>query len=325
MSQIASSASMKPAGLVATAPRRRWWNTLSGREAIAFYLFLSPWIIGFIWFTLGPMLAAGVLVFHKYDILGAPFPGKFVGLENIKQLLAGGDDLFWKSLRVTTVYTLFAVPSNVIVGYLIALMLNQSVRGLSIWRTIYYLPAVVPIVASAVLWQWMLNSEFGVVNYALWLVGIDGPNWFGSEDWVLPAYALMTIWHAGGGLILYLAAMQSVPTTLYDAAKVDGATALQRLRHVTIPMTTFVIFFTTVTGFIGSFQIFAAGFVITNGRPNNGSLFYVLYLYNVGWRYLQMGYAALLAWVLFLLILILTALLLLTSTKWVHYEGAEKA
>ena len=225
MSQIASSASMKPAGFAATAPRRRWWNTLSGREAIAFYLFLSPWIIGFIWFTVGPMLAAGVLVFHKYDILGAPFPGKFVGLDNIKQLLAGGDDLFWKSLRVTTVYTLFAVPANVIVGYLIALMLNQSVRGLSIWRTIYYLPAVVPIVASAVLWQWMLNSEFGVVNYALWLVGIDGPNWFGSEDWVLPAYALMTIWGAGGGLILYLAAMQSVPTTLYDAAKVDGANA----------------------------------------------------------------------------------------------------
>jgi multiple sugar transport system permease protein len=325
MSQIASSASVRPAGLAATAPRRRWWNTLSGREAIAFYLFLSPWIIGFIWFTVGPMIAAAVMVFHKYDILGTPFPGEYVGLDNVKRLLAGGDPLFWKSLRVTTVFTLFAVPANVIVGYVIALMLNQSIRGLSIWRTIYYLPAVVPIVATAVLWQWMLNSEFGVINYLLWLVGIRGPGWLGTEEWVLPSFALMTIWQAGGGLILYLAAMQGVPTTLYDAAKVDGANALQRLRHVTIPMTTFVIFFTTVTGFIGSFQIFAAGFVITNGKPNNASLFYVLYLYNVGWRYLQMGYAAVLAWVLFLLILILTILLLVTSTKWVHYEGAEKA
>lgn len=321
MVSMTESTIAKPEGASMSTTRRRWWQTGSGREELAFFLFLSPWIIGFIWFTAGPMLAALGLLFTSYDILTPP---KWVGLANIQNLLSG-DVLFWKSLRVTTVYTVVAVPAQVVVGYSMALLLNQNVRGLSFWRTVYYLPAVVPVVATGFLWKWLLNSEWGFINYLLWELGIEGPKWLGSEDWVLPAFIMMAVWQAGGGLILYLAAMQQVPTTLYDAAKVDGANAWQRLRHVTIPMTTFVIFFTTVTGFIFSFQIFAAGYVMTAGMPNNASLFYVLYLYNVGWRYLQMGYAATLAWFLFLLILGLTLALLATAKRWVHYEGEERA
>jgi multiple sugar transport system permease protein len=210
------------------------------------------------------------------------------------------------------------------IGYALALLLNRRVRFLSFWRTVYYAPAIVPVVASSYLWSWLLNKDFGAINGALSTLGLAGPNWLGHEEWVLPAFIMMSAWGSGGGIVLYLAAMQQVPTSLYDAAKVDGANAWQRLRHITIPMTTFIIFFTFVTGLIGTFQVFAAGYILTNGGPDNASLFYVLYLYRVGWQYLEMGYAAALAWFLFLVILLLTIVVLLTSRLWVYYEGDER-
>jgi multiple sugar transport system permease protein len=200
------------------------------------------------------------------------------------------------------------------------LLLNEKVSGLSVWRTLYFVPSIVPAIASAYLWTWMFNTDFGVINSVLKTFGLPGPKWFGSEEWVLPAFIIMQLWGAGGGLVLYLAALQGVPTTLYEAAKVDGAKGWQQLVHVTLPMTSPVILFTFLTGIIGSFQVFTAGYVVTNGGPNNASLFYVLYLFRNGWRYYEMGYAAALAWVLLLIILVLTVLSLYVSRRLVYYE-----
>lgn len=299
---------------------RSWWQSPQARkEALEGLVCLLPWILGFLAFTAGPLLYSAYISFTDYPILQTP---RWIGLENYHSMV--NDDLFWKSLRVTALYTLVAVPGGVIIGYLMALLLNQQIMGLSFWRTAYYVPAVVPAVATSYLWAWMFNPDFGVINGFLIRLGVEPPKWFGSEQWVLPAFIIMSLWSAGGGLVLYLAALQGVPTTLYDAAKVDGANAWHRLRHVTLPMTSPVILFTFLTGLIGSFQVFTAGFLITNGGPNNASLFYVLYLYRVGWRYFKMGYASALGWVLFAIILVLTLLTLRASGRLVYYESGEE-
>ncbi|MCX6045221.1 MAG: sugar ABC transporter permease, partial [Chloroflexi bacterium] len=254
--------------LQATAVRERaWWQSpLARKEALIGFLCLLPWLLGFIAFTAGPLLFSTYISFTDFPILKGP---RWVGLENYQSMLV--DDLFWKSLRVTAIYTLMAVPTGVVIGYVMALLLNQKIFGLAFWRTAYYVPAVVPAVAAAYLWAWMFNPDFGVINGLLARIGMVGPKWFGSEQWVLPAFIIMNLWGAGGGLVLYLAAMQGVPTTLYDAAKVDGANAWQRLWHITLPMTSPVILFTFLTGLIGSVQVFTAGFLVTNGGPNNAS------------------------------------------------------
>lgn len=299
---------------------RSWWQSPQTRkEALEGLVCLLPWIIGFLAFTAGPLIYSGYISLTDYPILQEP---KWVGLENFQSMFS--DDLFWKSLRVTALYTLVAVPGGVIIGYSIALLLNQQIFGLSFWRTAYYVPAVVPAVATAYLWAWMFNPDFGIINGFLLRLGVEPPKWFGSEEWVLPAFIIMSLWGAGGGLVLYLAALQGVPTSLYDAAKVDGANAWHRLRHVTLPMTSPVILFTFLTGLIGSFQVFTAGFLITNGGPNNASLFYVLYLYRVGWRYFKMGYASALGWVLFAIIMVLTLITLRASGRLVYYESSDE-
>jgi multiple sugar transport system permease protein len=295
---------------------RPWWRSpLARREALAGVVCLLPWIVGFLTFTAGPLLFSTYISFTDYPILKGP---RWIGLENYQSMIS--DDLFWKSLRITAVYTLAAVPLGVFIGYVMALLLNQNIFGLSFWRTAYYVPAV----AGAYLWAWMFNPDFGVINGFLMRLGLEAPKWFGSEQWVLPAFIIMNLWGAGGGLVLYLAAMQGVPTSLYDAAKVDGANAWRRLWHVTLPMTSPVILFTFLTGLIGSFQVFTAGFLITNGGPNNASLFYVLYLYRVGWKYFKMGYASALAWVLFAIIMVLTLITLRASGRLVYYESSEE-
>jgi multiple sugar transport system permease protein len=283
------------------------------------YVGLLPWILGFLGFTLYPVVASAYYSLTDYPILHQPV---WVGLANYATMLA--DDLFWKSLNVTVIYTIVAVPLGVVVGYAMAVLLNQSIRGLAGWRTIYYLPSIVPVVASAYLWAWIFNPDFGIINGFLVNLGLHGPEWFGSEQWVLPAFVVMSLWGAGGGLVLYLAALQGVPTTLYDAANVDGANAWDRLIHVTIPITSPVILFTFLTGVIGTFQIFTSGYIITNGGPNNASLFYVLYLFRNGWEYFKMGYASALAWVLLVIMLALTALVLLGSRWLVYYESDER-
>ncbi len=296
---------------------RRRMSPQTLRNIVDGYICILPWIIGFLGFTAGPIVFSLWVSFNHYDVLSPP---KFAGIDNYINMV--NDELFWQSLKVTTIYVLGAVPTGVVAGYALALLLNQKVIGLSVWRTAFYMPAVVPGLAAAYLFAWMFNSDIGLINGALRMIGIQGPQWFGSREWVLPAFMLMHIWAAGGGLILYLAALQGVPTTLYDAAVVDGANAWQKFWNVTLPLTSPVVFFVFLTGMIGSFQVFTAGYIVTGGGPANASLFYVLYLYRSGWQHFEMGYAASLAWVLFLIIMLLTLLSLRASQRMVYYEFA---
>jgi multiple sugar transport system permease protein len=300
---------------------RGYWSSPRVRRAnIYAYLCLLPWILGFLGFTLYPVVASFYFSLTEYPILNGP---TFIGLDNYKTMFFG-DDLFWQALRVTVVYTLFVVPIGVVVGYSMALLLNQKVLGLAVWRTVYYLPSIVPAVASAYLWSWMFNPDFGLINGFLIFFGIHGPKWFGSETWVMPAFIIMALWGAGGGLVLYLASLQSVPTALNEAASIDGASSWDRMINITLPMTSPVIVFTLITGIIGTFQIFTAGYIITAGGPDNASLFYVLYLFRNGWQYYKMGYASALAWVLLIIMLVLTLLTLWASRRFTYYEYEDR-
>ncbi|MCY3660162.1 MAG: sugar ABC transporter permease [Caldilineaceae bacterium] len=286
------------------------------REELEAYLFLLPWILGFLIFLVGPLAASLYFSLADYNILQPP---KLVGLANYQTMFAD-DPLFLKSLRITAIYTFASVPLIVTLGYLVALLLNQKVRGLAVWRTIFYLPAVVSGVAVAVMWVWVFDPDGGIVNNLLRLVGIEGPAWFTDPDWALTTLILTSLWGIGGGMVVYLAGMQGVPTHLYEACELDGGGTWNRFRHVTLPMTTPVIFFNLLIGIIGSWQVFTNAFVITNGGPANATLFYVLFLYRQGWKYHKMGYASALAWVLFFIILIFTIVVFKTS-GWVYYES----
>ena len=296
--------------------RRTWGSRLRRREMLFAYAGLLPYIVGSLLFLVGPLVYSFWLSFTRYKITRPPV---VIGLENYQALVK--DPLFWKSLRITATYAGISVPLGVIIGYSIALLLNQKVRGISLWRTMYYVPSVVPAVATAYLFAWLFDARIGLVNSLLDRIGINGPNWFGDPKWALRTFIIMSLWGAGGGMVLYLAAMQSVPTELYDASKIDGATAWRRLWAVTIPMTSPVILFMLIMGIIGSFQVFTGIFLITRGGPANATLTYVVYLFNNGWQYFKMGYAAALAWVLFLIIMSLTLLTLKLTGRMVYYEG----
>ncbi len=296
-------------------------RTSARREAFTAYALISPWLVGFLVLTAGPMLVSLVLSFTDYNVVS---PIVWRGTSNYATAFAR-DPLFWQSLKVTFVYAALSLLPGLVVGLAVALLLNLSLPGLSVWRAVYYLPSVISGVAVAVLWQYVLNPRFGIVNWALSLVGVKGPGWLADPRWALPSLALMSLWAAGGGMVLYLAALQGVPTALYDAAKVDGANALHRLLYVTLPMISPVIFFNLVMGTIGTFQYFTNAYVMTGGGPNNATLFFNLHLYNNAFRYFKMGYAAALAWVLFVIILALTLLIFRSSTAWVYYEGQLKA
>jgi multiple sugar transport system permease protein len=213
---------------------------------------------------------------------------------------------------------------GLIVGLLIALLMNARVKGMTVFRTIYYLPSVVSGVAVALLWQWVFNPQMGVINGILWLFKIHGPGWIYDENWVIPSFIIMSLWGVGGSMIIYLASLQGVPTDLYEAASIDGADSKRRFFSITIPMITPVLFFNLIMGLIGSFQVFTQGLVMTSGGPNNASLFFVLYLYRNAFQYFKMGYAAAMAWVLFIIIMVLTLLVFRSSSWWVYYESEVK-
>jgi len=296
--------------------------TPRARDTIAGYLFILPWLIHFFMLILGAMLASLVISFAKTDLLTG---FKWVGLQNYRDLFK--DPLFVKSLRVTAIYTFTVVPLGVIVALSIALLLNQKVAFLGFWRLIYYLPSVVSGVAVAVLWTWVLNPRFGLLNVGLMRLGIPQeslPRWIYSEKWAVPSFVLMGLWGAGGAMLLYLAGLQGIPTHLYEAAMIDGANAWQKFWHVTIPMLTPTIFFNMLMSIIGSFQVFTQVYVMTAGGPNNASLTIVLYLYQRGFINLRFGYASAIAWILFFIILFFTMLVIRSSTMWVYYEGELK-
>lgn len=292
-------------------------SKLARREEATAYLCLLPWIIGFVVFSAGPLIASLAMSFTEWPILAPP---RFNGLTNYRNLL--DDRLFWQALKVTVLFSGVGVPLGLVAGFSVALVMNQNIRAIGLWRTIYYLPAVIGGVAVARLWQGVFNSKYGAINTALALIGIQGPSWLGDERWVLPALLIMSLWGvAGANMVIYLAGLQSIPTELYEAAMIDGAGAWRKLVHVTIPMMTPVILLRLVMGIIGSFQIFTQAFVMTKGGPGSASLFYVLYLYRNAFEYSKMGYACALAWVFFVIILALTALIFRSSSVWVYYQG----
>jgi multiple sugar transport system permease protein len=264
------------------------------------------------------MLASLFFSFTEYDIVSSP---KWIGLTNYINLVH--DNLFWHSLGITFKYAVIALPLGLIFSYLIAVLLNQKVSGINIWRTIYFVPSVIAGVAVALLWGRIFDPKFGILNPFLAQFGIKGPGWLSDPQWAVPALVIMSLWSVGGNVIIYLAGLQGVPTDLYDAAKVDGATAWQRFRHVTLPMTTPVIFYNLILGLIGTFQYFTEVYVLTNGsgNPARATLFYNLYLYQNAFKYFHMGYASTMAWVLFIIVLGFTLLIFRSSDAWVYYEG----
>ncbi len=286
-------------------------------ETVLAWAMISPWVLGFLLLTAFPMVASLALSFFKWNILSPP---EFVGLANYHKLFFT-DPLPLHSLKITVLFSLASIPLNIVFGLAIAMLLNANIRGLAVFRTIYYLPAILSGVAVAILWQWIFSSDFGLLNTALRIFGIEGPAWLGSKVWVLPAFVIMRLWSVGGGMIIYLAGLQAIPTDLYEAAEIDGANWWQRIFRITLPMLSPTIFFQLITGVIFTMQIFTETFIMTDGGPANASLFYLLYLYRQAFQNFKMGYASALAWVFFIAILLLTLLLFATAKFWVYYEA----
>ncbi len=288
-------------------------------EEIMGWVFALPWIIGFLAFVAYPLIHSLFLSFTEYDVLNPPY---WVGLENFQMLLTE-DPIFWTALSNTAYMVVFGVPLQVLTGLSLAMLLNQDVKGMAVYRSIYYLPSIVPVVASSILWMWILNPQFGLLNAALKAIGITGPTWLGSPKWSKPSLILMMMWGAGGSMIIYLAGLKGIPEQLYEAARIDGAGVFRQFFSITLPMITPTLFFTTITGIIGTFQMFTEAFVMTQGGPVQSTLFYVYYLFNNAFAYFRMGYASAMAWILFVVILIITAIQLRVSEYWVFYEAEE--
>jgi len=281
------------------------------------YMFISPWVVGLVVFVAGPFVASIYLAFTRYDVVSSPV---WVGLANYKRLLFT-DPLFWKSLSITVKYAMIAVPLGITVGVALALLLNLDLFGISVYRTVFYLPAIVPIVAMSVIFVWILNPQIGLVNSILRRFGIIGPAWLNDTRWAFWSLVFMSLWHVGNFMIIYLAGLKDIPFTLYEAAMIDGAGVWQRTRNVTLPMLTPVIFFNLIMGVIRAFQYFTQAYIMTQGGPEDSTHFYALYLFNRSWRYLDMGYASAMAWVLFVIVMTITALIFKTHRRWVHYGG----
>lgn len=281
-------------------------------------LFISPWILGFLVFTVYPVVASLFFSFCDYDVLSEPV---WVGAMNYRDMAV--DAVFWKSLVNTLLFSVMALPLGMILALLLAILLNQPVRCRGAFRAIFFLPSLVPMVAGAMVWLWILNGKLGLLNQFLGTLGITHPpQWLSDPLWTKPSLVLMGLWGVGNSVVIYLASLQDVPQSLYEAAEIDGASAWMRLRHVTLPMISPVIYFNLIMGIIGTLQTFASAYVMFNGGgPNRSALFYAVYLYQNAFEFRQMGYACAMAWILFLLILGLTWLATRMTQKHVFYSG----
>lgn len=290
----------------------------SRREAIAALLFASPWCIGFGLFLAYPLLASVYYSFCDYSVLRPPV---WIGLDNYRGLAR--DEVFWIGLKNTASYAAMALPLGALLAISLALLLNAKVRGMTVYRTIFFLPSLVPAVSLAVLWLWVFNGEHGVLNAALGLFGIKGPNWLGDPAWSKPALVLLGIWGAGQAIVIYLAGLQDVPQPLYEAAELDGAGWWAKTRHVTLPMLSPVILFNLIIGIIGTLQVFTVPYVMfPNGTPARSTYFYTMYLFDNAFIYHKMGYACAMGWIMFVIILLLTLLSLKISERHVYYGGS---
>lgn len=291
----------------------------STRDTISFFLFISPWLLGFLFLTVIPMLASLFISFTEWNILTPP---KWNGVQNFITIFQ--DPLFYKAVRVTLTYTLFSVPLNIILSIFVAMLLNNNLRGMSLFRTIFYLPAIISGVVIAIVWLWIYNPDYGIINSFLRLFGIQGPKWVYDENWALPSVIIMSLWNIGSNIVLYLAGLQGISTEFYEAAHIDGANFWDRLFYITLPSLSPVLLFTALTGIINSLQTFTQAFVMTEGGPNNATNFYAYYIYNNAFVWHKMGEACAQAWILFIIIFVLTMLSLRVSRGHVHYASREE-
>lgn len=304
------------AAVTSTLPKKQrsptfWKDTLRG------YLFILPVVLGLLIWTFGPMVASAYYSLTDYKIIGTPV---FIGIQNYVELFTK-DKAFISSLSITVRYGLMFVVLAQIVSLSVAVLLTQKVRGLTFFRTIFYLPIIVPAAASAVLWKYLYNKEFGPITSVLQSLGLPSINWLGSTESALFALVIMAVWGSAVTTIIYVAGLQNIPEDLLDAAKIDGANGIQRFLRVTIPMLSPTIFFNVVTGIIGAFQVFVPAFIMTQGGPAKSTYFYNYNLYEKAFKWLEMGYASAMAWVLFAIIIVMTMLIFRSSPLWVYYEG----
>ena len=297
--------------------KRRRLSARAKQEERELYIFIGPWVIGLLVFYAGPILASFFISFTDWPMLRSP---TWTGWTNYSRIL-GGEALFLKVLFNTFYYVIFSVPLQVILGFLLALLLNHDVKGMPLFRTLFYIPSLITGVSVAVIWGWLLNPQFGLINYFLSWFGIEGINWLADTKTAMPAMIMMSLWGVGGGMVIYLAGLQGIPEHLYEAVEIDGGGWWSKFRHVTIPMMTPTLFFTLILGIIGAFQTFAQFFVMTRGGPANATLTYVLYLYQVAFQDFKMGYASALAWVLFLILAVITFVQFWGARFWVYYEA----
>lgn len=305
-------------------------STAIGRKAIASpraarlrwsratpYLFVLPWMFGFAAFTLGPLLFSLVISFFDWPIVGAHH---FVGFGNYVTMFTN-DPLFWTSLGVTVKFAALFVPLTLISALVLALLLNQAVRGLSIYRTLFYLPAVVSGVALALVWGWVFDGQYGLLNYALSLVGISGPDWLNDPHWSLVAMVIASLWSQGAVMLIFLAGLKNIPSELYEAASIDGAGRFITFLRITIPLLSPTILFNLITSIIAAFQQLTLALVMTNGGPLRSTYFYAMYVYQNAFQGFQMGYASANAWIMFLIIIALSLIVFRSSGRWVYYES----
>jgi multiple sugar transport system permease protein len=290
---------------------------LSRREEMLFYLCISPWLIGFILFVLGPMIASLFYSLTRWDLLSQP---EFVGFDNYARMLER-DPLFWQALKVTAIYTAAYVPLELAGGLALAMLMNRPVRGIAVFRAIFFLPSVLSGVAFVVVWIWLLHPTAGLINATLAWFGVQGPRWLANPNTALISLLIMSAWGLGRAAVIYLAGLKGVPRELYEAGAMDGATRARAFIHITLPMISPTIFFNLILSVIGTFQTFTSAFVATDGGPLNSTLFFVLYLYRQAFRFFNMGYASAMAWVLFGIILVLTILIVRSARSWVYYEA----
>lgn len=297
-------------------------SQLRRKETMSGYMFIAPWLFGLIVFVAGPMFFSLYASFTDYNITSKM---NFIGLGNYKKMFFG-DKLFLISLKNTFYYVVLSVPLTTIGAVILAALLNKEIRGMRIFRTIYYLPSILSGVAVYILWMQLLSPSSGLVNRLLAIFRVDGPAWLTDPNWTKPAIIVMKLWGVGGGMLLYLARMQAIPKELYESAQLDGAGRGRQFWHITIPMLTPIIFYNLCIGIIGAFQIFQEGYVMSEsgtGGPANSLLFYNLHLWHKGFTTFEMGYASAMAWFLFLIVMIITVINLRVSKLWVYYEGED--
>lgn len=285
-------------------------------EELAFYVFASPWLIGLIVFFAGPAIASALLSFTNYDILSSP---RWAGTDNYNFLFH--DALFWKSLRNTFFMICFSLPITLGAQILLAVFINTDRKGISFFRTVYYLPYLVPAVASGILWSMLYNTDFGLLNNVLGWFGIPAQSWLGDPSLAKPSIIIMMVWTSGSGMLIYLAGLKGIPKQLYESARIDGASSIRQFIHITMPLLSPTIFFNLIMGVIWTFQLFTESYVLTKGGPDYATTFYMNYLFNNAFKYFKMGLASAQAWILFLIILAITLVIIRTSKTWVYYEG----